>query len=196
MSQTNVPLRDERGTVIGMQGIAHDITDRREMHDQMARAERLADLGRMAAGIAHEIRNPLGAIVNSINVLRRPGGSAEPQLLQIVTEEAARLDGIIREFLLFARPPARAPLPCDLPSLVQDTVVLFRRDEELPSGAVVDVRCASDLPLVLIDPQQFRQVLWNLLKNGAEAIAEGGRILVSVDLEPDSGTTVPGGGHR
>jgi signal transduction histidine kinase len=73
---------------------------------------------------------------------------------------------------------------------VQDTVVLFRRDEELPSGAVVDVRCASDLPLVLIDPQQFRQVLWNLLKNGAEAIAEGGRILVSVDLEPDSGTTV------
>jgi PAS domain S-box-containing protein len=190
VSQTNVPLRDERGNVIGMQGIAHDITDRREMHEQMARAERLADLGRMAAGIAHEIRNPLGAIVNSINVLRRPRGTADPQLLQIVTEEAARLDGIIREFLLFARPPARAPLPCDLPSLAHDTVVLFRRDEELPTGAVVDVRCGPDLPLVMIDPQQFRQVLWNLLKNGAEAIAEGGRIVLSVDMEPDSGNTV------
>jgi PAS domain S-box-containing protein len=183
-SQTNVPLRDERGTVIGIQGIAHDITERREMQEQIARGERLADLGRMAASIAHEIRNPLGAIVNSIGVLRRPGGAADPQLLNIVTEEAARLDGIIREFLLFARPPARAPQPCDLPSLVDETVVLFRRDEQLPRASTVTVRCGPDLPLLLVDPKQLRQVLWNLLKNGAEAIAEGGHIDVSVDLEP------------
>ena len=70
-SQTNVPLRDEQGVIVGMQGIAHDITQRREMQARVAQAERLADLGRMGASIAHEIRNPLGAIVNSISVLRR-----------------------------------------------------------------------------------------------------------------------------
>jgi two-component system sensor histidine kinase PilS (NtrC family) len=168
-----VPLRDEVGTPVGMQGIAHDITSRREMQEQIARAERLADLGRMAASIAHEIRNPLGAIVNSIEVLRRPGASSDPRLLKIVTEEAARLDAIIHDFLLFARPPARAPLPCDLPSLVDDTVVLFRRDGELPPGADVSVHAGTNLPLVTIDPKQIRQVLWNLLRNAAEATSSG-----------------------
>jgi signal transduction histidine kinase len=182
-SQTNVPLRDEVGTVVGMQGIAHDITNRREMQEQIARAERLADLGRMAAGIAHEIRNPLGAIVNSIDVLRRPGASADPRLLNIVTEEAARLDAIIHDFLLFARPPARAPLPCDLLSLVDDTVVLFRRDGELPPDATVSVRAEQNLPLVTIDPKQIRQVLWNLLRNAAEATVSG-RIDVEMQLAP------------
>jgi PAS domain S-box-containing protein len=189
-SQTNVPLRDERGAAVGMQGIAHDITSRREMQDQIARAERLADLGRMAASIAHEIRNPLGAIVNSINVLRRPGASADPRLLNIVTEEAARLDGIIHDFLLFARPPARTPLLCDLRSLVDDTVTLFRRDGELTANTTVSVRCDRPVLLVTTDPKQMRQVLWNLLRNAAEAMPAGGRIDVDVQLADDGMLTL------
>jgi PAS domain S-box-containing protein len=181
-SQTNVPLRDESGAPVGMQGIAHDITSRREMQEQIARAERLADLGRMAATLAHEIRNPLGAIVNSIDVLRRPEASVDPRLLKIVTEEAGRLDAIIHDFLLFARPPARTPLPCDLPGLVEDTVMLFRRDGGLPHEATVSVECAARLPLLAMDPQQIRQVLWNLLRNAAEAMPTGGRIDVEVGL--------------
>jgi signal transduction histidine kinase len=188
VSQTNVPLRDESGSVVGMQGIAHDITLRRQMQEQIARAERLADLGRMAASIAHEIRNPLGAIVNSINVLRRQDATADPRLLRIVSEEADRLDAIIREFLLFARPPGPLPRPCEMAALIADTVTLFRRDEELSDAVTVDVHCAPDLPPVTVDANQMRQVLWNLLKNAAEAMPEGGRIDVGCSVLADGET--------
>ena len=175
-SQTNVPIRNEAGQLIGIHGVAHDITQRKAMQAQIANAERLADLGRMAATIAHEIRNPLGAIVNSVTVLRRPGGSVNPRLLEIVSEEAGRLDEIIRDFLLFARPPDRAPIACDLVGLIGDTAVLFRRDQKLLQHVRVIVHNDGPLPLIQLDPNQIKQVLWNLLKNAAEATAGGGRI--------------------
>ncbi len=181
-SQTNVPLRDGAGAAAGMQCIAHDITDRKEMQEQMAQAARLADLGRIAANIAHEIRNPLGAIVNSITVLRRPGAGADPRLLDIVTEEADRLDGILREFLLFARPPARAAVACDVGELIDGTVVLFRRDAKVPAEVDVRVHLGPGLPPVLADPSQMRQVLWNLLTNAVEGPGEGARTR-AVDVE-------------
>jgi PAS domain S-box-containing protein len=185
-SQTNVPLRDEGGAIVGMQGIAHDITRRREMQERITQAERLGDLGRMGATIAHEIRNPLGAIVNSINVLRRSGASADPRLLQIVTEEAERLDGIIRDFLLFARPPACAPRPTDVMQLIADTVALFSQDSSLSESLSVVVHDAPDLPLATIDPKQIRQVLWNLLKNAADAMQRDGRIDIDVSVVPSA----------
>lgn len=189
-SQTNAALRDASGRIIGIQAVAHDITMRREMQEQIAQAERLADLGRMAASIAHEIRNPLGAIVNSVNVLRKYGASGDPRLMQIVTEEADRLDAIIREFLLFARPPARATVACDLPSLIDDTIVLFRRDLGVAGGIDVVARHAPDLPLALIDAHQIRQVLWNLLKNAGEAMSEPGRIDVETSLSSSGDAVV------
>jgi len=185
-SQTNVPLRDEAGEPTGMQCIAHDITDRREMQEQMAQAARMADLGRMAANIAHEIRNPLGAIVNSINVLRRPGAATDPRLLDIVTEEADRLDGILREFLMFARPPKRHAVACDVGELLDTTVVLFRRDAKVPHPVGVTTRVAPSLPPVLADPNQMRQVLWNLLANAVEGAGDG-PAAPRVDLEASAG---------
>jgi PAS domain S-box-containing protein len=183
-SQTNVPLRDDAGSVIGMQCLAHDITTRREMQEQIARAERLADLGRMAANIAHEIRNPLGAIVNSIGVLRR-GAAADPRLLDIVVEEADRLNAIIREFLLFARPPARAPVPCDVVELVESTVVLFRRDAAVPPECAIVAKADVALPPVCADPNQIRQVLWNLLLNAVEAAGGPGTVLIDAIRSAD-----------
>ncbi len=187
-SQTNAPLRDNQARVMGIQGVAHDITNRRALQAQIAQAERLADLGRMAASIAHEIRNPLGAIVNSVNVLRRPGGPRDPRLMEIVTEEADRLDVIVREFLLFARPPARTAAPTDLPALIDDTVVLFRRDQGLPDGVDVRTRHAPGVPLAFIDARQIRQVLWNLLKNAGEAMTGPGHIDVETIASPAGDT--------
>lgn len=180
-SQTNVPIRDERGGITGMQAIARDTTQARDMQEQIARTERLADLGRMAASIAHEIRNPLSAIVNSITVLRRPGAAADP-LRQIVTEEAERLDKIIREFLVFARPPARTVVRTDLATLVDDTILLFQRDEKISPDLAFHVTQDPAIPPVLIDPNQIRQVLWNLLKNAAEAMSGPGCIQVETQL--------------
>jgi PAS domain S-box-containing protein len=188
-SQTNVPLRDDNGRVVGIQAVAHDITERRAMRAQIAQAERFADLGRMAAGIAHEIRNPLNAIANSVNVLRR-GSLADPRLMQIVREEVDRLDAIVREFLAFARPPSWAPIPLDLPALIDDTVVLFRRDLGLPNGVDVVVQHSGALPLVTADPRQLRQVLWNLLKNAAEAMSHPGHIDIETSITLDGASAI------
>jgi len=181
-------LRDETGTLLGMHCIAHDITDRRELQEQMVKAERLAHLGRMAANIAHEIRNPLGAIVNSIKLLRRSGAASDPRLLEIVTEEADRLDAIIREFLLFARPPARAAVACDARELLETTVELFRRDAKVPDVIDVRVSCAPPLPPICADPNQVRQVLWNLLTNAVESMSGRGAIDIDARLSSSGDT--------
>ena len=189
-AHTMLPFQNESGTVVGVHGIAYDRTRRREMEAQIARAERLADLGRMAATIAHEIRNPLGAIVNSVNLLRHPDGPPEPLLLEIVGEEADRLDAIIRDFLLFARPPARSLAPTDVVTLVHSTVTLFRRDAKLARAAEVIVTCGADLPLVTVDQSQLRQVIWNLLTNAADVTAAGGRIDVRADYIADTDSVI------
>jgi signal transduction histidine kinase len=186
-SQTSVPLRDEAGQPTGLQCIAQDITARREWQQQMMRAERLADLGRMATTIAHEIRNPLGAIINSINVLKRAREEGEAHLLDIVSEEAHRLNGIVSEVLMFARPPARAAIPCDVPELVHATLALFERSSKLRPGTSVRVQCSPNLPAALADPNQMRQVLWNLLTNAAEAVTvTAGAIDVEAFASADS----------
>lgn len=189
-AHTMLPFRNESGTVVGVHGIAYDRTRRREMEAQIARGERLADLGRMAASIAHEIRNPLGAIVNSVNLLRDPNGPPDPMLLDIVGEEADRLDAIIRDFLMFARPPARSLAPTDLVTLVGATVTLFRRDAKLAPDAEVVVTVGDELPLVTVDQSQLRQVIWNLLANAADVTAPGGRIDVRVDHLVDGDTAI------
>jgi signal transduction histidine kinase len=151
-------------------------------------AERLADLGRMAATIAHEIRNPLGAIINSINVLKRGSDDGESHLLDIVSEEAHRLNGIVSEVLMFAKPPARAAIACDVPELVHATLALFERGGKLRTGTSVRVQCPPDLPAVLADPNQMRQVLWNLLTNAAEAVTGTGGIDVEAFAADDRRT--------
>lgn len=189
-AHTMMPFRNDSGAVVGVHGIAYDRTIRREMEAQVARAERLADLGRMAATIAHEIRNPLGAIVNSVSVLREPGAGTDPRLLDIVTEEADRLDAIIRDFLLFARPPARAPIACDLVALIDTTATLFRRDAKLAAGVTVTVTGAPDLPPVNADPNQVRQVIWNLLANAADVTPPSGRIDIRIAADLESGSII------
>ena len=188
-SQTNVPLRDESGHVAGMQCIAHDVTDRRAMQEQIARAEQLTHLGRMAANIAHEIRNPLGAIVNSVNMLRLPHAARDQRLLEIVSEEADRLNAIITEFLMFARPPAQVRVPCDIAELLESTVMLFRRGGKTWDNVDVGTSCAPALPAVPADPNQMRQVLWNLLVNAVEATPVPQRVEIEAHAS-DGGKTV------
>ncbi len=181
-AHTLMPFRNDAGVVVGVHGIAYDRTQRREMEAQIAHGERLADLGRMAATIAHEIRNPLGAIVNSVNLLRHPT-TAESRLLEIVTEEADRLDAIVRDVLLFARPPARTVVSCDLFELVNSTAMLFRRDAKVSSDIKVVVGGVATGPPVSVDPNHIRQVIWNLLANAADVTPSGGRI--DVVVRPD-----------
>jgi two-component system, sporulation sensor kinase E len=177
LSQTTVPIRDESGNVTAVQCVAHDVTERREMQEQIATAERLADLGRMAASLAHEIRNPLGAIVNSINALRQPRAVSDHRLFQIITEEARRLDGIINEFLFFARPPRRVPVACNVAELIETAVILFEQSGRLAQNVTLRWNCPPELPDMFADPDQMRQVLWNLISNAVDATSPGGGVI-------------------
>jgi two-component system sensor histidine kinase PilS (NtrC family) len=173
VTQTSVPLRDSCNEVTGMQCVAHDVTAQRELQEEVAAANRLADLGRMAASLAHEIRNPLGAILNSINTLRKIGPPSDPRLFAIVSQETARLNAVIDEFLRFARPPRRAPIPCDVAELINSTIVFFQHDAKVRDSVQIRVNCAPRLPIICADPDQLREVIWNLLANAAESRSDG-----------------------
>lgn len=151
-------------------------------------AERLAALGRLAAALAHEIRNPLGSIAGSIELLRT-GGTLTPQdeaLCGIIQRETARLNDLITDMLDLSRPRVPSKEPLDLAALARDVVALAAQ-----SGRGADVQVRYDGPDVLevvADPAQMRQVLWNLLRNAVQASSAGAE--VTVRLHPEEGRVV------
>ncbi len=148
------------------------------------RAEQLAWMGRMAASIAHEIRNPLMAIKLLIQTAgERPGGPhLRPRDFQVLEEEIARLEQIVTGFLDFARPPRPHPQAVDVVAVTAAVLENIRPKAESQNVALrLD---GGDLPLVVqVDPNQLRQVLLNLLFNALEAQPDGGEIEVSVRLD-------------
>lgn len=149
------------------------------MEDQVKRMEQLAAVGEMAAGLAHEIKNPLASLTGSIQMLKE-NLSCDPdqeRLMQIVIREAGRLSTLVTDFLMFARPgPAKAEV-IRLDKAISDIVALFASHQDYRSRIEMKLDLAGGL-YVNMDPEHFRQVLWNLLNNAAEAIESKGRILV------------------
>lgn len=151
-------------------------------------AERLAALGRLAAGLAHEIRNPLGSIAGSIELLRTGGTlSAEDQkLCEIVERETARLNHLVGDMLDLSRPRAPAKALIDLSSIARDVVVLAARSGR---GADVSVHYEGpDKAIVDADAAQMRQVVWNLVRNAIQASSAGDE--VQVRIVPGEGDTL------
>jgi two-component system sensor histidine kinase PilS (NtrC family) len=157
-----------------------DLTELRKMEKSVRQAERLAVLGGLAAGVAHEIRNPLASISGSIELLHQMPQADEDSraLMSIVLREIDRLNGLLTDLLDYANPRPIKLAPLDLVELVRDTVRVFEND---PNLAGVDVVLVGDDRLRPVpmtgDAAKLRQVLWNLLRNAAEA---GGTVEVEV----------------
>ena len=173
------PLSDHTGNVIGRVIHFQDLTDLRHMEQTVARAERLAGIGRLAANIAHEIRNPLASISGSVEVLKRlPGADAETRnLVDIAVREVDRVNALISNLLDYARPRSEDRQRLDLSEMVTEIAKMFdqeRRAKEvrlqLHTQTGVWVEAASG---------QMQQVLWNLLRNAVEAMPEDGTIYLS-----------------
>lgn len=150
-------------------------------------AERLATLGRVAAGLAHEIRNPLGSIRGSIEMLREvPGLSGEDrQLCELVEREVARLNHLVTDMMDLARPRPPKPEFVDVAELAREVVELAKRSERSGSGDVsVRYEGPADAALARCDGAQMRQVLWNLVRNGVQASAAGSEVVVLVKPRP------------
>ena len=150
------------------------------METQVKRVEKMALIGEMAAGLAHEIKNPLASLSGSIQMLRGEKGW-EPhheKLMRIAVREADRLSDLVTEFLFFARPGVGCPKSILIGGMVDETVALLRQDPK--RGGRVDVEISIEDGIVtLMDAGHFRQVLMNLLINAAEAVSDkGGQIQI------------------
>jgi two-component system sensor histidine kinase PilS (NtrC family) len=172
--------------------IFQDLTDLRAMEEAVERSKRLADLGTVAAGLAHELRNPLASISGCVELLRGAQGlSAEEQrVMGIVLRETARLDGLLTRFLEFTRPAPLQRVPTDLAVVAGETLDVFAAD---PGAAGLRLERSFAEARVSCDPDQLRQLLWNLLANAAQAIREagkGGVVTVACGPAPEGGATL------
>lgn len=140
--------------------------------------DRLAALGQMAAGMAHEIRNPLGAIRGAAEYLAEsPDEPADPEFLDIIIEEADRLNRVVSDFLDYSRPLHIQREPCEPNRLVRQVVALLTA-KGLPEGVQLRLELAESLPLLLADLERLKQVLLNLLQNALQALKGGGEVVV------------------
>lgn len=165
-----------------------DVTELRRLERSARLQQRLAVVGEMAAGIAHEIRNPLAAISGSMQVLRQelPLNDEQAQLMDIVLKESERLNDTVRSFLAYARPQKFSVARLDLRKVVQDTAVLLRNSSEARASHVVDVQLPPRPLWFDADENQLRQIIWNIAANGLRAMPDGGRLLLAAD-----GTSAP-----
>ncbi len=153
-----------------------------EANERALAAERLAMLGRIATGLAHEIRNPLGSISGSIELLREaPGlGEEDRKLCEIIQREAARLNHLVTDMMDLARPRKPEPEIIDVAALARDVVELASRSER-GSDVIVRYRGPTEPVWVRCDAAQMRQVLWNLVRNGVQASAAGETVQVVIE---------------
>jgi PAS domain S-box-containing protein len=186
--RSNVPSKD--GVTTYAVGI--DVTDEQEMLRRTMRAERLAAVGTMAAGLAHEVRNPLNSANLQLTLLERRierGDSAETTLpiARIVKGEIERLDRLVRDFLAFAQPRPFEPKAVDVEELITGIANLVRPEAEA-AQVQVGVEVPPRTPPVQGDPERLRQVLLNLTRNAIEAMQErGGTLILRAHARADSG---------
>jgi len=177
---TLTPLASRGGEVLGAVVHFRDLTEVQEAARREKLRERLVAVGEMAAGIAHEIRNPLASISGAAQVLagRSSLTKEERRLLRIVVQESKRLSGIVESFLTYARPPEPQWGPCDIARTLEETLELFTHSPELsPNHRLVRAIRPHGEP-VLADEQLLRQAFFNLARNAVQAMPQGGTLTV------------------
>ena len=169
-----------------------DVTTVRRLEREARVQQRLAAVGEMAAGIAHEIRNPLASISGSMQVLRSELAlnGEQSQLMDIVLRESERLNQTIRSFLAYARPRRFGIARLDLRPVLQDAALLLRNSAEVRAEHVVEVDVPASPVWCEADEGQLRQVIWNLATNGLKAMPRGGRLRLGARPEPGDAAAV------
>lgn len=177
---TVTPLRTAEGNLVGFVIHFRDLTEVREVARRESLRERMVAVGQMAAGIAHEIRNPLASISGSAQVLGKVPGlrESERRLSRIIVEESRRLSSTIESFLAYARPPEPQPGPCQIGSILADTLALFANSAEVTPAHRLDLDIRPHPEPVTADERQLRQAFFNLARNAIQAMPHGGTMRV------------------
>jgi two-component system sensor histidine kinase PilS (NtrC family) len=169
-----------------------DVTDFKKLERDARLQQRLAAVGEMAAGIAHEIRNPLASMSGSIQILRQelPLSAEQGQLMDIVLRESERLNTTIGSFLAYARPQRFAIERFDVRRPLNDAALLLRNSAEVHDGHVIDVDAPDGELWYEADEGQIKQIVWNLATNGLRAMPNGGHLVLSGTADTASGGIV------
>jgi two-component system sensor histidine kinase PilS (NtrC family) len=169
-----------------------NITELKRLEREARLQQRLAAVGEMAAGIAHEIRNPLASMSGSLDLLRKelPLSDEQGELLDIVLRESERLNERIRLFLAYARPERFTVAPVDVGRVTRDAAQLLRNSVDVREDHVIDVEAPAAPLSYECDETEVRQILWSLGTNGLRAMPSGGRLLLSVRADHASGDLV------
>ena len=189
---TSAPLMTPRGES-GFLFTFLDVTELKRLDREARVQQRLAAVGEMAAGIAHEIRNPLASMAGSIQILRDelPLTTDQSQLMDIVLRESDRLNDTIRNFMAFAKPQRSAATDFDVRRVVSDAARLLENNAEVTASHAVIVDVPAEPVMYRADEAQIRQIVWNLATNGLRAMPNGGRLRLELRRSVSEG----GGGE-
>lgn len=179
VSPLTVPEGNYGGQILFLQ----DLTAMKQIEEEMKKVEDLALIGELAAGIAHEIRNPMASISGSIQILRESleEDQVSGRLMDIILREINRLNNLVGDFLLFARPKSADIEDFDLNQLIMESLELFKNRREWTGR--IRLKTEFQRPLrIKSDPEQIKQILWNLFLNAIEAIEKGGTVYIGTAL--------------
>ncbi|HXG55704.1 MAG TPA: ATP-binding protein [Vicinamibacterales bacterium] len=182
---STAPLMTPRGEA-GFLLTFQDVTEARKLERDARTQQRLAAVGEMAAGIAHEIRNPLASMAGSIQILRQelPLTTDQSQLMDIVLRESERLNETIHSFLAYARPQRQTTARIDVRRVITDAARLLENSPELNAAHDIAVEVPPRSVWLEADEGQLRQIVWNLATNGLRAMPDGGRLTLSIRVPP------------
>ncbi len=174
---TRTAIRDDKGHVVGSSVVLKDVTTFRSLEKQLGDAERLASLGELSAGLAHEIKNPLAGIKGAIEVIQEsiPVSDMHRSVLGDVLHEVNRIDQIVRDLLNYAKPKPPSHSSVNLPDIIQRIVAMVRKSSK-NEALQVSVTKPDEIPGFTGDPIQLEQVFMNLLLNAQNVMPAGGRV--------------------
>ncbi|GBC77211.1 Sensor protein ZraS [bacterium HR08] len=204
------PLRGYAGEIIGVLTAFFDVTDAQKKEEayeariqeltreveklrgqlrtverKMAQAHELSIIGQMTAILAHEIRNPLGAIANAAELLlqlRPDADENERELLQLISSEARRLSGLTRQVLTYARMPDPEPVLARVHDVIEQALDLLQKDPQFDPRIRIRREFSPAVTLCSLDPDLIKEVLWNLLLNAVQAMPEAGELVIATSL--------------
>ncbi|MEM9554525.1 MAG: ATP-binding protein [Acidobacteriota bacterium] len=173
-------LRDADGQLRGYILVFQDLTEWRQLQEQVQIHDRMAALGQMAAGLAHEVGNPLAAITGTAQMLEPHARSEKmAKLLGIMRKESGRLDRTVKSFLQFAKPADHHPEPFDIAAHLAEDVELLRHSNEVQPSHEIVVQIDPPSATIVADVDQISQVFWNLARNSLRSMPDGGRLELS-----------------
>jgi signal transduction histidine kinase len=188
LMDTNV-LRDEQGRIAGAYVIFKDVTNLRSLEQQVQRSDRLAMIGQIAAGTAHEIRNPLTSIKGFLQILGQTFSDKEMEkergFTQIMLSEIDRINELVSEFLLLSKPKDITYDRVGIPVVLNEILPIIN-NEAILHGVTVHYESQEELPMVVADKELLKQVYLNLCKNGIEAMIDGGELTIAERVDEEA----------